>query len=229
MTAEEMKQYKAKQLRYKKPIARYMNLDFIREEIDFMADVIYDIQWFIEDEQNLVNALAGDEDEAWEFKMAFSDLAAELDQFQEDMNEAWIPEYFDELFPAAGADCFGGFLGFDTYEQDYYGLDRYESEWGQKEAEKRLCRMTKKELLEAVGACLRVYQSFVALKYRFDCLDASLKIIQETNLEGLKLVKAIEEQYEKADEESWHFEHDWSPAVKQLDSMLAEMPREYWL
>ena len=68
MTAEEMKQYKAKQLRYKKPIARYMNLDFIREEIDFMADVIYDIQWFIEDEQNLVNALAGDEDEAWEFK-----------------------------------------------------------------------------------------------------------------------------------------------------------------
>lgn len=190
MTAEEMKQYKAKQLRYKKPIARYMNLDFIREEIDFMADVIYDIQWFIEDEQNLVNALAGDEDEAWEFKMAFSDLAAELDQFREDMNEVWIPECFDELFPAAGADCFGGFLGFDTYEQDYYGLDRYESEWGRKEAE---------------------------------------KLIQETNLEGLKLVKAIEEQYEKAEEESEHFKYDWSPAVKQLDSMLAEMPREYWL
>lgn len=74
MTAEEMKQYKAKQLRYKKPIARYMNLDFIRE---------------------------------------------------------------------------------------------------------------------AVGAGLRVYQSFVALKYRFDFLDASLKIIQETNLEGLEHVNGL--------------------------------------
>ena len=33
LTAEEKKQQKAKALRYKKPIARDMNLDFIREKI----------------------------------------------------------------------------------------------------------------------------------------------------------------------------------------------------
>lgn len=229
MTAEETKQFKAKQLRYKKPIAQYMSLDFIREQIESMADTIYDVQWFIEDEANLVNALNGDEDEAYEFKMAFSDLAAELEQFEDDLNNEYIPDCFDDLFPAAGADYFGGYLGFDSYEQDYFGLAPYEYGWAEKEAEKRICRMTKKELLEAVGACLKVYTAYTALQYRYDCLDASLKIIQEKNLAGLKLVKAIEEQYEKAEEESEHFKYKYGPSVERLNSMIDQVPQEYFL
>lgn len=229
MTAEEMKQYKAKQLRYKKPIARDMNLASIREAIWAMGELISDVQWFVEDEENLVNALAGDEDEAYAFKMAFSDLAAELQQFEEDLEEQWIPECFDDLFPAAGADFFGGFLGYDSYEHDYFGLAPFEYKWAEQEAEKRICRMTKKELLEAVGACLKVYTAYIALQYRYDCLEASLKIIQEKNLEGLKLVKAIEEQYEKADSDSDHFRWEYGSEVTKLDNMLDQVPQEYWL
>ena len=161
--------------------------------------------------------------------MAFSDLAAELQQFEEDLNDEWIPECFDDLFPAAGADFFGGFLGYDAYEHDYFGLSPYEYNWAEQEAEKRICRLTKKDLLEAVGACLKVYSSFVALRYRYDCLEASLKIIQEKNLEGLKMVKAIEEQYEKAEQESNHFEYRWGNEVRKLDGMLDNIPQEYWL
>ena len=229
MTAEEMKQYKAKQLRYKKPIARDMNLASIREAIWAMGELISDVQWFVEDEENLVNALAGDEDEAYAFKMAFSDLAAELQQFEEDLEEQWIPECFDDLFPAAGADFFGGFLGYDSYEHDYFGLAPFEYKWAEQEAEKRICRMTKKELLEAVGACLKVYTAYIALQYRYDCLEASLKIIQEKNLEGLKLVKGIEEQYEKADSDSDHFRWEYGSEVTKLDNMLDQVPQEYWL
>lgn len=229
MTAEEKKQLKAKNLRYKKPIAQYMSLDFIRESVWDMQEVITDVQWFIEDEANLVNAMNGDEDDAYEFKMAFSDLAAELQQFEEDLNDEWIPECFDDLFPAAGADFFGGFLGYDAYEHDYFGLSPYEYNWAEQEAEKRICRLTKKDLLEAVGACLKVYSSFVALRYRYDCLEASLKIIQEKNIEGLKMVKAIEEQYEKAEQESNHFEYRWGNEVRKLDGMLDNIPQEYWL
>lgn len=229
MTAEEKKQLKAKNLRYKKPIAQYMSLDFIRGSVWDMQEVITDVQWFIEDEANLVNAMNGDEDDAYEFKMAFSDLAAELQQFEEDLNDEWIPECFDDLFPAAGADFFGGFLGYDAYEHDYFGLSPYEYNWAEQEAEKRICRLTKKDLLEAVGACLKVYSSFVALRYRYDCLEASLKIIQEKNLEGLKMVKAIEEQYEKAEQESNHFEYRWGNEVRKLDGMLDNIPQEYWL
>lgn len=229
MTAEELKQYKAKQLRYKKPIARDMNLDFIREQIWNMGDLISDVQWFVDDHENLTNALAGDEDEAYEFQMAFSDLAAELQHFEEDLEEGYVPECFDDLFPAAGASFFGGFLGYDSYEHDYYGLEPYEYKWSEDEAEKRICRMTKKELLEAVGACLKVYSSYVALQYRYDCLEASLKIIQEKNLEGLKLVKAIEEQYEKAEGDSDHFRYDIGREVGKLDQMLDQVPQQYWL
>lgn len=229
MTAEERKQEKAKHLRYKKPIAQYMNLDFIRESIWDMQEVITDVQWFIDDEANLVNAMNGDEDDAYEFRMAFSDLAAELQQFEEDLREEYIPECFDDLFPAAKADFYGGFLGYDSYEHDYFGLSAYEYNWAEQEAEKRICRLTKKELLEAVGACLKVYSSYVALQYRYDCLEASLKIIQEKNLEGLKMVRAIEEQYEKAEQASNHFEYKYGSETRKLDGMLDEIPQEFWL
>ena len=229
MTAEEKKQQKAKQLRYKKPIAANMNLAYIQDQIWNMGDLIQDVQWFCEDEDNLVNAMDGNEDEAWQFKMAFSDLAAELEQFEEDLNNEFIPDCFDDLFPAAGADFFGGYLGWDTYESDYFGLHPYEYEYAEKESEKRICRMTKKALLEAVGACLKVYSAYVALQYRYDCLEASLNILREKNLQVLKLFRAIEEQYEKAEAESDHFEWKYHKEVYELDRMLSQVPQEYWI
>lgn len=228
MDQEEKRKYKARQLRYKKPIASNMNYNFLINELYEMEETVTDVQWFADDEENLVAALDGDEDEAWEFKMAFSDLAAELNQFREDLENEWIPDCFDDLFPAAGAD-FGGLAGWDSYEKDYFGLAPFEYQFAEDEAEKRICRLTKQELLEAVGACLKVYASYVAIRYRYDCLEASLEIIREKNLQVLKLVKAIEEQYLKAESESNHFEYKYHKEVQKLDGMLAEVPQEYWI
>lgn len=230
MTAEEMKQQKARNLRYKKPLMRDMSLEYIQTAIWDMQDAIGDVQWFVDDENNLVAALDGDEDEAWSFRMAFSDLAAELEQFERDLQEEWVPECFDELFPAVcRPNEFGGMLGFDDYEQDYYCLSSWEAESTQRDCERRICRMTKKEILEAVGQCLRVYASFVALRYRYDCLEASLNIIREKNLEHLKLIKAIEEQYKIAEEESDGFKYQYAPSVQKYDEMLQQVPQEYWI
>lgn len=229
MTPEEKKQYKAKQLRYKKPIAVNMNYAFLCEELYEMEETITDVQWFADDEDNLVNALDGDEDEAYEFKMAFSDLAAEMEMFQEDLNNEYVPDCFDDLFPAAGADYMGGYGGWDSYEQDYFGLQPYEYKYAEDEAEKRICRLTKKELLEAVGACLKVYSQYVSVRYRYDCLEASLDILREKNMQVLKLFKAIEEQYEKAESSSMHFQYKYDSEVRKLDRMLDEVPQEYWI
>ena len=229
MTAEEKKQYKAKQLRYKKTIASNMNYQFLVDELDEMGEAITDVQWFCEDEDNLVNALDGDDDEAYEFKMAFADLAAELERFSKDLHNEYIPDCFDDLFPACGTDYFGGFAGWDSYEQDYFGLMPYQYEWAEKEAEKRILRLTKKELLEAVGACLRVFSSYMALRYRYDCLKASLDILRGQNMELIKLFKAIEEQYDKAEAESNHFEYIYHKEVYELDRMLDQVPQEFWI
>ena len=229
MTAEEMKQKKAKALRYKKPIMEYMNLDAIYESVYNMGELINDVQWFCSDEDNLVNALDGDEDEAYQFKLAFSDLAAELEEFEYDLRNGYVPDCFDDLFPAVNTGGLGGMFGWDSYEHDYYGLDPYEYGYASKDAAKRICRLTKNELLEAVGACLKVYASFTALKYRYDCLEASLKIIQEKNLEGLKLIKAIEEQYKKAESISEGFKWTYHKEVEEFDRMLEQVPQEYWI
>ena len=227
LTAEEKKQYKAKQLRYKKPIASHMNYQFLVDELYEMQDVIQDVQWFCEDEDNLVNALDGDDDEAYEFKMAFSDLAAELERFEDDLHNEYVPDCFDDLFPAVRYN--DSFAGWDSYEQDYFGLMPFEYGMASKEAEKRILRLTKKELLEAVGVCLRVYSSYMALRYRYDCLKASLDILREQNMELIKLFKAIEAQYNKAESESQHFEYKYHKSVYELDRMLDQVPQEFWI
>ena len=69
----------------------------------------------------------------------------------------------------------------------------------------------------------------MALQYRYDCLEASLKIIQEKNLEGLKLIKVIKEQYDKADSDLDHFKWSYGSEVVKLNNMLDHVPQEYWL
>lgn len=80
MNAEETKRWKAKQLRYKKPIVRDLNLDKIREDLWNIMEECENIRWYTDSDDgndSLINALDGDEDEAYEFKMAFADLCAE--------------------------------------------------------------------------------------------------------------------------------------------------------
>lgn len=229
MTETEKKAYKAKQLRYKRPIARDLNLDQIRSEMWGMMSVCEDIHWYDNDEESLVNALDGDEDEAYEFKMAFSDLEAELEQFQEDIDREYVTGYFDLFFPAVKARFAGGYLGYDQYEGDYYGLEPYEYGYAEDEAGKKLTALTKKELLEAAGSCMKIFRQYTALRYRYDCLDAAIEILRGKNMERIKVVKGIEEQYQIAEEASDGFEFKNNKEVYKLDGMLDLVPQEYWI
>lgn len=229
MTGEETRAYKAKQLRYKKPIVRDLNLASIQSEIWEMMEVCTDIHWYDNDEESLVNALNGDEDEAFGFKMDFTDLEAELEMFQSDLNDIYVGEYFDLLFPAVGADYAGGFLGYDEYEGDYFGLQPYEYDYAEDEAAKKLMRLTKKELLDAVGQCLKIVHSYIGIRYRYDCLEAAIEILRGENMDRIKAVKGIEEQYLIADKSSDGFKWKYDKEVQKLDNMLQEIPPEYWI
>lgn len=230
MTASEKKAYKAKQLRYKKPIVRGLNIDTIQSELWDMISTCEDIHWYDNNEESLVNALVGDEDEAYEFKMAFSDLEAELEQFQEDLNSEYISDYFDILFPAVGAGRYaGGYLGFDQYEGDYYGLESYEYSFAENEAAKKIMALTKKEILKAVGQCLKIAHQYMAIRYRYDCLEAAIEILRGENMERIKIIKGIEEQYLIAEKSSDGFKRKYDKEVNKLDCMLQGVPQEYWV
>lgn len=229
MTAAEKKAYKAKQLRYKKPMVRWLNIETIQSELWDMMSACEDIHWYDNDEESLVNALDGDEDEAYEFKMAFSDLETELDQFQEDLNSEYISPYFDVLFPAVKARYAGGYLGYDQYEGDYYGLEPYEYSFAEDEAAKKIMALTKKEILKAVGQCLKIAYQYMAIRYRYDCLEAAIEILRGENMERIKIIKGIEEQYEIAEKSSDSFKWEYDKEVEKLDRMLQEVPQEYWV
>ena len=229
MTGVETKAYKAKQLRFKKPIARNLNLDKIREDLWDMQEKCADVHYFDDDLESLVNALNGDEDEAQEFKLSFADLDADLDRFQSELEETYVTDYFDLLFPAVGADFGGGYLGFDTYEGDYFGLEPFEYAYAESEAAKKLMSLTKKELLEIVGVCLKVAYQFMAIRYRFDCLDAAIETLRGANMDKIKAVKSVEELYEKAEAASYHFQFKYTKEIYELDKQLKEIPQEYWV
>lgn len=96
--SEETKRLKAKNLRYKKPIVKDLNFDKIIEDLYDIMDECENVRWYTDSDDGndtLINALAGDEDETYEFKMAFADLCAECERMQEELREEWIPECFD--------------------------------------------------------------------------------------------------------------------------------------
>ena len=207
INAEDTKRIKAKELRYKRPIVKDLNLESIVQNLWDIQEECDNIRWYCDtDEETLINALDGDEDQAFEFKMMFSDLCAECERMCRDLEEEWVPEYFDIFFVVMGAgQNFGGILGFDIYEQDYFGIDCLDA-FAEEEGKKILKRLTKDNLIAAARQCFCIYQSYIALRYRYDCLKASMDILRDKNTGYLQMVKQIEDLYEKANRETCGFE-----------------------
>lgn len=229
-TADEKRREKARQLRYRKPIAKNLNIDTITEELWDIQSECEDVHWYFDtDDDTLINALDGDEDEAYEFRMMFADLCAECERMIEDLREEWVPDCFNRFFVAIGAgEDYGGLLGFDSYEQDYFGLSCTDA-FVEDESKKALKQMTKDDLIAAARQCFRIYHSYIGLRHRYDCLKASLDILRAQNTGYLQMVKQIEEVYDKADQESCGFKYMFCKEVKELDRILNNLPQEAWV
>lgn len=231
-------QEKARAMRWKKPMMKTLNWRHICETLGEIAEAAADIQWM--DEGDIVEAL-GDEEEAFEFRIAFSDLAADCERFRDDLKEARQYDFistdaddedeaslFDLFFPAVGAG--GDMYGFDAYEEDYFPLDTYQADVAHQEAAKRLQqRLTKTQLLDAAGMCMRIAAQFMAIQYRYDCLDAALSILRGEHGGLIRIVQGIEAAYAAADAASHGFKFDFGAEVRTLDRMLQEVPERMWV
>ena len=228
--AEETRRTKARNLRYKKPIAKGLNLDDIKNTLWDILEACGDVEYYIDsDDETLLNALDGDKDDAYEFKMMFSTLSAECEQMQYDLNNEYIPEYFDLFF--ASVNKGGEMLGFDTYDGDYYGLGSFESRLANEEAVKKIKTLTKDQLIDAIQYCFGIYQAYIGLTYRYDCIKSAMDILRSENTSYLKTIREIEELYEKANEETEGFKYDYfqSNTIKSFDRILENIPQEAWI
>ena len=230
---------KAKAMRFKKPMSKELNWYSIREYAWQIQNDCADIRWMTEDEEQLVDLMDGDEEQAFEFRMAFSDLSNQCEEFLEELQELQRYDFmstdsddedeatlFDLFFPAIGSN---DMMGYDVLEQDYFRLDRYEEEWAEKEARKKMKRLTKDQLFDLAGMALGIARNYMSLSYRYDCLKNSIDILKGKNESYLQIVKAIEEGWK-----AWDFESDkgkWKDtnAERAFDQMLQNIPERLWI
>lgn len=231
MDFDETKRLKAKNLRYKKPIVKNLNLESITQKLWDIQEECENIRWYTDSEDgtdSLINALDGDEDEAYEFKMAFGDLCAECDQMREDLYEKWVPECFDIFFVSIGAgDLEGGLLGYDSYEGDYFGISCLDS-FAEDEAKKKLKQLTKEEIITAARQCFKIYHAYIGLQNRYDSLKAAIDILRDKNTGVLQVVKEIEKLYEEASNEL-NRNYDYCKAAREWKSYTDALPNETWI
>lgn len=229
MTTEELRKAKAKNLRYKKPVVRDLNLETIQRTLYEIQEACGDVRWYIDSEdgaETLLNALDS-EDDVYEFKMAFAELESEAEQMADDMENEYIPECFDIMFVGIGVqDQGGGMIGYDAYEDNYFGLGYYEAQLAEKDAAEKLKHLTKPQLLDAMQVCFRVAMLFVGLRTRFDNLQAALDILRDQNTAILQQVREIDAAYNKAAETDFY---KWRKESKDYDKMLAMLPDRMWI
>lgn len=139
---------------------------------------------------------------------------------------SWLD--FSLLFVAAGAgDQFGGLLGYDSFEGDYFGINCMDA-WAEDEAKKKLKQLTKDKLIAAIRQCFRVYQSFIGLSVRYDSLKAAINILRDKNTGILQVVKEIERLYEAASSEQGIYA-EYSKTWKEFDQYTESLPPETWV
>lgn len=229
-SSDQIKAEKARNLAYKKPLVRHLNFEHINDEVYEIMESCENIRYYLDEDSNVLDSVFdGDDEEAEEFKMMFSSLAADSERLHEDLQESyegyWISEMFDDWFCAmkSGTD-FGGYMGFDSYEEDYVRLD-YEN-YVESEAGKRIERMTKKDIINGARMCFKIFTAYMSVESRYNDMKCAFDVIRGKNHEYLKVIKDINAAYEEAAKESWQANGE---IVKRFDRLLDILPEQMWL
>lgn len=220
---EMTKAERTRALRYKRPALATMGWETIMAELEEIQEACDDVAYFMGDEDELLDAFDGDSEEAWEFRMGFSELSAKSNQLFEAMYEWGDRDDFDDCTVALIGNRYD-MVGYDGYEEDYYSLCRYEEELATTEAGKRLMRQTKAEMIASIGQAVGTLMAFLDLRQSYDYLKATMDILRDENHSVLQTVKQIEDAYEKASEN----QYNWSE-IRYFDQITETLPSRMWV
>lgn len=208
-----------------------MGFEFLRVELDDIRDACDTIHWWTDqDDETLLNALDGDDEDVWEFKLAFSHLEAKADELFETIHE--LCRYEDD-FGQVYDDCTVALIGnryqtigYDGFEEDYYSLTGYELGLAQTESGKRLMRRTKAEIISIIGQCFGILIAFLDLRQQYDYLKATFDILRDENTSMLQQVREIDAAYKALVTADWSAR---SEAEKKFDRLLSALPDRVWM
>lgn len=223
------RQEKAMALRYKKAILQQLNIYDITTDIEELAEVAYNVQYAWDDD-NLLEALNGDEEQVEEFKILMAELSSDCERLSDAIYYSGVDEHFDTFFVSLAMKdrpLQYRMLGYDTVELDYSEfLNDYEEEIAEGEAIKQLKRLTKDELLRTAGKCFRVVLAYLDIREKINALGSVIDIITDENKAILDAVKNIESLYEEA--EKTHF-RPYDKATEAFERTLRMLPDKLWI
>lgn len=219
---EAIKAERSRNLRYKRPALRSMGYDDMITELYDIAETCETVRWYEDnDEDTLLNALDGDEDALWEFKMAFADLGAKAEELTEVIQSyGFEKDTYDDCTVALIGNRYRT-VGFDSCEEDYFDLTKYDRELAQRDAGKRFMRMTKADMLSTIGQSVGVLAAFLDLRQSYDYLRATMDILRDENTALLGVIKQIEQLYSDAEENGFY--------TAQYDRLLEQIPDRIWV
>lgn len=224
--SNESKEERTRMMRRKRPALAALGYEHMELELSEIYEACSDVEYFVEDnDDTLLNALNGDEDAEYEFRMAFSDLSAKVDQLWSAIADCEIREEFDTCTVALIGNRYR-VLGFDAVEEDYFSLCSYDQKLAHTESGKKLMRHTKAEMISIIGQCLGIVISFLDLRQQYDYLKATMDILRDENTSLLQTIKEIDAAYDAAAADGFY---SWYDSVKKFDRLLDSLPARVWL
>ena len=225
------KEQRTRALRYKRPALASMGYEHIQSELEEIIGACDDVAWFAGDIDTLTDALDGSDEEAHEFMMACGDLFGKAGLLLEELYEVgeWdsdgIARRYDDCTVALIGNRYD-VVGFDTFQEDYFSLTKYDTDLAESEAGKRLMRHAKAEMLSIIGQSVGILVAFLDVRQRFDYLKATLDVLHDKNHSVLQAVKDINTAYEKA--EAVRF-NDYHQEAKEFERLLWAVPERMWV
>ena len=221
-------------LMYKRSAVARLNYSEICDSLYDMTSMCCDIKYAEQDDDTLINAFDGNEDEAHEFILQFSDLEYDIENLQNQFDEMFgysdDPERdFNDVTVALIGKNFR-LWGFDEYREDYFELsDDYFEELATGEAQKRVMRKTKKEMIESIGLTVAFLLKFADVEYRYRTMETTLNIFRDENIRMLKTVKEIDEKYKDLFDEHGRFDKYRYKQIREFEKLVSELPDKYWV
>lgn len=234
----ERKLSKAEQCRnlmYKRAIVEELNLFEIQNCLTDMTEACSNIHYAFDDDETLINAFDGNEDEAHEFIMTFTDLDVEIERLYESFEEMYgyrdDPEKeFNDVTVALIGEWFR-ILGFDSYREDFFGFESHYLEGiSVEESQKRIMRKTKKDMLDKIGKTMAFLIKYIDVKSRYEYMKAAVEIFQNENIAVYSTIKNINDKYKELFDKNGKLDRwEKEKQIREFDKIVEELPEKYWV
>ncbi len=177
-------------------------------------------------EMQFIAEKLGDENLANEMMWQKDLIRNEAERLLNQLENYEVRDHFDNFFISAGGCDVGNDImnQMDLYD-GFLELDSYEIKLAEEEAQKRIQRLTKQEIIKTAHQCFKIFADFSNVYRRYQNWWSAMNIVEDNQREFTKTIQSIEKQYEKANDCLFC----WGEETRKFDRLLRNLPDIVWV